>query len=317
MSAGQDVEQPPYRMILDGIRRGEVIPFLGSGASLPSALGEQTWRKDTAWRFPRADELAESLAGQANYPSGVPGELSLVAQYFDRVSGRVPLTRYLHDIFVCDHLSTKLHAFLAERMTHGIVITTNYDNLLERAFGDKPFDLVVHAIDVKPDDRVLLLRHGDEHPEPVSPAKLPVDGSERPLIYKMHGTVDARDPHLDQFLITEDDYVDFLTRMTRKKVLPAPVTQALMHSNVLFLGYGLRDWNVRVVLNGITSQYHSDTRTKHGFVSWAVQYQVNVVERANWDQRGVRVFEMSIADFVDQLEREEERMAGEGRDGEE
>jgi hypothetical protein len=260
--------------------------------------------------------LAGALAGRANYPNDAPVELALVAQYFNGINGRVPLTQYLHDIFVCAHESTRLHSFLANHMNTGIIITTNYDNLMERAFGNRPYDLVVHAIDVDRDDRVLFLGHGAERPELVAPALLKADGENRPLIYKMHGTADIRDPLPDQFLITEDDYVDFLTRMTRKKVLPAPVLEGLMHSNVLFLGYGLSDWNVRVVLNGITSQYHNKVRTNRGYVSWAIQRHVNAVERANWTDRGVRVFAMSVEEFVDALEMVEQQLANPGgRDG--
>ena len=292
-----DVE-PPYELILDGLERGKVIPFLGAGASLPSLMGDGPWDVDTAQRFPLALELAEALAGRTNYPRDAPRELALVAQYFSGLNGREPLTEYLHQIFVRQHSSTSLHAFLAERMRTGIIITTNYDNLVERAFGDRPFDLVVHAID---QDKVLLLRHGEAEPVYVTPAKLDVDGSERPLVYKMHGTADERDPLPDQFLITEDDYVDFLTRMTRQKVLPAPVLKALMRSNVLFLGYGLGDWNVRVILNTVARQYNNDLRTKQGYKSWAIQYQVNAVEAANWQDRGVRLFVMGLDRFVESL----------------
>jgi hypothetical protein len=261
-------------------------------------MGEGPWDVDTAQRFPLALELAEALAGRTNYPRDAPRELALVAQYFSGLNGREPLTEYLHQIFVRQHSSTSLHAFLAERMRTGIIITTNYDNLVERAFVDRPFDLVVHAID---QDKVLLLRHGEAEPVYVTPAKLDVDGSERPLVYKMHGTADERDPLPDQFLITEDDYVDFLTRMTRQKVLPAPVLKALMRSNVLFLGYGLGDWNVRVILNTVARQYNNDLRTKQGYKSWAIQYQVNAVEAANWQDRGVRLFVMGLDRFVESL----------------
>ena len=289
------VMEPPYRAILDGLAQGKVIPFLGAGASLPAQMDSE-WQIDL--RFPLARELAGALAGKTSYPAEAPLELALVAQYYAGMIGRQPLTDYLHDIFVREHASTSLHAFLASRMERGILITTNYDSLVERAFGDRPFDLVVHAID---QDKVMLLRHGTDQPEYVTPHKLDVDGTERPLVYKMHGTADPRDPLPDQFLITEDDYVDFLTRMTRQKVLPAPVLKALMRSNVLFLGYGLGDWNVRVILNTVARQYNNDLRTKQGYKSWAIQYQVNAVEAANWQDRGVRLFVMGLDRFVDNL----------------
>lgn len=297
MTEQGDVE-PPYQLILDGLEKGKVIPFLGAGASLPALLDDTLWKVDTAQRFPLALELAEALAGYTNYPQDAPRELALVAQYFSGLNGREPLTEYLHRIFVREHLSTSLHSFLADHMRTGIIITTNYDNLVERAFGDRPFDLVVHAID---EDKVLLLRHGANNPEYVTPAKLDADGMQHPLVYKMHGTADVRDPLPDQFLITEDDYVDFLTRMMRQKVLPAPVLTALMRSNVLFLGYGLGDWNVRVILNTVARQFNNEMRKKQKLKSWAIQHQVNAVEAINWQERGVHLFVMALDRFVDQM----------------
>ena len=287
--------EPPYRAILDGLAQGNVIPFLGAGASLPAVIDPE-WQIDL--RFPLARELAGALAGKTSYPEEAPLELALVAQYYAGMIGRQPLTDYLHDIFVREHQSTSLHRFLADRMDKGIIITTNYDNLVERSFGDRPFDLVVHAIDK---DKVLLLRHGAAEPVYVAPGSLDADGSEHPLVYKMHGTADERDPLPDQFLITEDDYVDFLTRMTRQKVLPAPVLKALMRSNVLFLGYGLGDWNVRVILNTVARQYNNPIRARQGWKSWAIQHSVNAVEMANWRERGVTLFVMALEQFVQRL----------------
>ncbi len=175
---------PPFREIYDGLRTGTVIPFLGSGASLPGSLN--AWTRDVADRYPKAEELAEALATQASYPDGAPYDLALVAQYFDGMNGRVSLTRFLHDIFGAEHPCHGLHRFIARTMSHGVIVTTNYDDLLERAFADKPYDLVVHGVDAdsRSLDRVLLYRAGSSEPQEFAPLRLPVTGEERPLIYK-------------------------------------------------------------------------------------------------------------------------------------
>jgi hypothetical protein len=67
----------------------------------------------------------------------------------------------------------------------------------------------------------------------------------------MHGNADATDQERDSYVITEDDYVEFLSRMASQTALPATFAEPFRKSHFLFLGYGLRDWNLRVVLHKI------------------------------------------------------------------
>jgi hypothetical protein len=293
---------PPFPEIYQGLRAGTVVPFLGSGASLPATLGR--WKVDGPDRFPMADELAQALAHQVSYPEEAPMELSLVAQYFDGTNGRQSLKSFLRQVFDHPLPCAPLHHLLARTMSHGVLITTNYDDLLERAFADRAYDLVVHSVDAdsRALDRVLLRRAGSDDVAEYTPKTLPVDGSQRPLIYKMHGSVDRSMGGRDRFLITEDDYVDFLTRMTRDRAVPAQVMAVLRQCRMLFLGYGLRDWNLRVVLNSLSRK--RDARQPGGALprSWAIQYDVSAVDRNAWQDRNVLLYQMSLQEFVDRLE---------------
>lgn len=291
-------EQPPFRDIFDSFSHGEVIPFLGSGASLPDTMDDQ-WEDR---RFPKADELAVALARQSSYPDDAPIDLAQIAQYYGAVSGRERLTNFLHDIFVCKHEPTSLHRFLARTMRRGIIITTNYDQLVEQAFSERPHDIVVHAVNANLKERVWLKRWEDKKPTLVAPRTFAIGGEDRPLIYKMHGTADPRDDVTDEYLITEDDYVDFLSRMSRQTALPSPVVEALMKSTILFLGYGLRDWNLRVVLNGVSRQVSARQPRNKRVLGWAIQHQVSRVEQRAWADRGVNVWQLPISDFIARLE---------------
>src|SRR5262249_3340802 len=69
----------------------------------------------------------------------------------------------------------------------------------------------------------------------------------RPILFKMHGSVDKVNAGNDSYLITEEDYVDFLGRAGGS--YSPPYVNALMEGkDFLFLGYSLEDWNVRVIL---------------------------------------------------------------------
>ena len=66
-----------------------------------------------------------------------------MAQYFEAALGAGPLRERLRDIFSHRQPPTPLHQFLASMPAPLLVVTTNYDDLLERAFqaAGKPYDV--------------------------------------------------------------------------------------------------------------------------------------------------------------------------------
>lgn len=286
---------PPYRLIYDTLNDGRVIPFLGAGASLtprdPAAAG--------AVHLPTGNELANYLAKKSEFPSGESIDLAKVAQYYSLIGGRAPLHRDLHNIFDRDFPLAPLHTFLAGIDRPLLIITTNYDDLIERAFArrGRAFDVVVHTTDPDLGDRILWLEHGAPAPREISPNKLDIDLASITVIYKMHGGIDRRAPGRDQFVITEDDFVDFLVRMTKNKAIPAIFAEPFQTSHFLFLGYSLRDWNLRVILNRI----QTDLRRPADITSWGIQYKPSLMERMFWQRRGVEVYDLALDDFVREL----------------
>jgi hypothetical protein len=58
--------------------------------------------------------------------------------------------------------------------------------------------------------------------------------------------------HPDSFVLTEDDYIDFLVSVNRDgNLLPLGVREALAGSSLLFIGYRLSDLNFRVLFRMI------------------------------------------------------------------
>src|SRR6266850_1745158 len=143
---------PPYPFILDKLNTGRVIPFLGAGASLGGRKSGESWKKGVRTFLPTAGELAGHLADTTRFPSGESRDLTKVAQYYSAVGGRQALNEELHNIFNCDYQITSLHTFLAGVPAPLLIVTTNYDDLIERALdeknrelGDKarPYDVVI------------------------------------------------------------------------------------------------------------------------------------------------------------------------------
>lgn len=297
---------PPYPFILGKLKNSKVIPFLGAGASLGGRQPGATWTSGAGNFLPTAGELAGHLADTTQFPAGETQDLTKVAQYYSVVGGREALNEELHNIFNCDYQPGPLHTFLADVPAPLLIVTTNYDDLIERALDQRnsqlgnaarPYDVVIHTTEVTSGDRLLWWPYGATEPREVNPNKLDLELEERTVIYKMHGAVDRREPSRDQYVITEDDYIDFLARMTKNKAIPAIFAEAFQTRHFLFLGYGLNDWNLRVVLNRI----ERDLRRPKGIKSWAIQYKPKPIEARFWQERGVEVYDQLLDEFVKRI----------------
>ena len=124
-------------------------------------------------------------------------------------------------------------------------------------------------------------------------ADLPLD--ERTVILKIHGQVDRR-PERDweSFVVSEDDYIDYLAQTDIANVVPVTLAARLRRSHYLFLGYALHEWNLRVFLHRI---WRDDVRYR----SWAVQPTPSPLEREFWRQQGVSIFDVSLDEYGERL----------------
>ena len=326
--------EPPYGAIARALKKGRVVPFLGAGVSRSAPLVTQA-EPDAAQPptpprgLPSGAELSRYLAELANFPADAAADLddlAKVASYFVETSGRRSLREILHERFNQDYTPHKIHHYLASIEKPLLIVTTNYDDLTERAFkaANRPFDLVVHPTDrADMAGAVLWWKHGETEPIAEAPNVLPMTERLRSttVIYKMHGTVvrswyrgeaapdldeDEDQPYRnDSYVITEEDYIDFLHRMTIQAAIPTQFMAYFSMRQFLFLGYGLRDWNLRVVLknlNAVLKIQEANNRTDDADEpSWAIQYRPSRLEKKLWERRGVDIYNMDIDHFVERL----------------
>jgi SIR2-like domain len=285
---------PPFGTILDEIRAGMVIPFLGAGASrVGMTPGDPTY-------LPSGRDLAELLASDSQFPSADlrdRSDLAKVSSYYVDGSNRGALRRKLRRVFVNQaYQYNELHRLIAELATRLFVVTTNYDTLLEQAFRDhnKPYDLVVYPADSDEyANAVLWWPHGATEPEKVKPNQFEVENlGDTNVIYKIHGSVRFDGDKWDSFVITEEDYVKFLARM--RHAVPSSIRKYFAERAFLFLGYGLNDWNMRVLLKEVSVP---------GITSWAILKGPTPFERKLWERRAVDIFDLSLEEFVAEMRR--------------
>jgi hypothetical protein len=290
--------QPPYDLIGDRLRCGMVIPFLGAGASLLRDPASKKWGSPASDFLPKAGELAQHLERLSGYPSNAPPELTRVAQYFEGVAGRQGLDDELRRVFGKTYRPGPLHVYLADSPSR-VLVTTNYDWLLEKAFEDKRRSY--HHVVYRNGEATLFYRKYDGDtgqlgtPEPVIPNELVIPKDGVPIIYKMHGSADLNAPERDSYLITEEDYVQFLSRMVANTAIPALFAEPFKTSHMLFLGYGLQDWNLRVILHKIWQEWPSRR------AAWAIQHKALPLEKEFWSRRQLTIYEKTIDELLQHL----------------
>ena len=327
--------EPPYGEIWDLIESGEVIPFLGAGASLcgrPSDDAGQPvpWKGADEAFLPNGAELGSWLAEKCSFPDPAEiSDLAKIASYYEVQARRRLLVRRLREVFAKDYAPGMIHQFLAGCSRPLLIATTNYDNLIEKAFDaqERPYHLVAYPEREEFAGSVLWWKPGVTEPEPHKPSELPLSLTDTTIIYKMHGTVSRRKVW-NSFVITEEDYVRFLARMTDKVAIPSRFMWKFKNSAFLFLGYGLRDWNLRVMLESLNAacgydpappdlrtpqerqldgvdpfdDYIGEYSPKDSQLpAWAIQYQPSELERTLWRSRNVGIFDMPLEDFVRRL----------------
>ncbi len=321
-----------FDAVVKAICDRRVIPFLGAGASVCERPPGVQWTPTESRILPNAKELTGHLASRFNYPKKELKELARVSQYAAITEGLGPLYEELQQIFNKDYQPTSLHHFLAalpaffrekkiptsknQLRQRIVIVTTNYDDLLERAFDEagEPYHKLVYMADAAryanneagpgsflhwtPDGELSSIEKPNEYVG-IEDYKGQQKIEQHPaVIVKIHGAVERDTPRnlYDQsasYVITEDHYIDYLTRTTDiATLLPQSTVAALRNSHFLFLGYSLRDWNLRVIWRRIWRDQQLN------YKSWAVQVEPGILDELYWAKQDVDIFNMELADYV-------------------
>lgn len=309
---GPRPDEEHYALVAELLTDGDLVTFLGPDAN--SCDREGRWREPKAQCLPDADELAAWLAEEFNVESDTP-HLAEVSQYvaLDR-PGKLykALTQTLT---VRPYVEpTSVHQFLAglpsqlrgrAEQPYQLIVTSNYDNALEKAFDEvpEPYDLAVymntgndrgHFVHVPHDGDPIPIRDGNKY----GGFQIDQFGElSRSVIVKIHGAVDRTDPSYPwaaNYVVTEDDYIRYLSSHQVESVVPSQILAKLRTSNGLFLGYTMRDWNLRVFFHRIFGQRQENT-------SWAIQQAPVPMDKTFWWRVGVELFVMPLKNYVSQL----------------
>jgi len=221
-------------LVANRILEGKLILFLGAAVNCPSP---KEFKSVYSEGPPMGHQLAEMLSDDIKYSEKFPDEkypaLSKLAQYYEYKADRQELVNFLQEKIGNKKPSPLLFA-LAD-MPFKQIITTNYDTLFEEAMKCKKIAKTPLVGIYTPERSVVTT---DFKEEEITEAT--------PFLYKMHGDLNIS----DSIVISDEDYIDFILRMNDKEdynPIPHSFTRAFGKKTILFIGYGLLDYNLRAL----------------------------------------------------------------------
>jgi hypothetical protein len=284
-----------------------VIPFLGAGASYAGRAEGADWKRDG--HAPSGDELRDWLVEQYLYPEDEKNQtLVRVAQFVRIEAGSDDLYRDLRSRFTQVDRPNVVHEYLAQEAARAraeqrpnpwpLIVTTNYDDLVETAFDacHVPYDVVTYVAKAdEPGTFRMRTRNGRLKHIARRDRFAP---NERSVILKLHGSVARRDEASDSYVITEDNYIAYMADDVLEQ-LPTSILRLLRNAHFLFLGYALEDWNVRVILFRLWKGRPRDAR------SVAIQKDPSPVDTEFWADHKVRIVDLPLEQWVQAMQQED------------
>lgn len=206
--------------LLNQVREGRVVLFLGAGASRDSASPDGR-------RCPSTVELGNLLSDKFLGGSLRDGQLSQIADYAISERDLGAVQSFIRDTFK-SLLPTEAHKLLPKFIWHGLA-TTNYDLLIESAYAD--------------------VRGRLQEPRPMIEDRDRVDENLRDfqnvLLLKLHGCITRISNEACPLILTPDQYLEH--RKGRSRLFNTLKEWGAEHP-LVFLGHSVQDSDIRAVL---------------------------------------------------------------------
>lgn len=220
-------------VIADAVSHEHCILFLGAGVHAPPPESGR-FEYPAEQRPPIGASLSRMLAAgcklSERFPKEDPSNLQRVALFYEISRGRKQLVDAVTEAVQTGKRPSPMLRALAE-LGFPLVITTNYDKLFESALTAEGRQL--HPVIYNPNPQETK----DDYPDPTP---------ENPVVFKIHGDIANR----DSLVITDEDYINFVLRMSDKGQLdpvPLGLKYHLTRWTTLFVGYSLLDYNLRLL----------------------------------------------------------------------
>jgi hypothetical protein len=158
---------------------------------------------------------------------------------------------------------------LLARLPLPIYVTTSYHDFIERALLAEKKQPVTQICFWSGQPITVAPEHKEN--KDFTPT------AENPLVYHLYGL----ERYPTTMVLSEDDYLDFLVKVTQdtdveRPVIPVNLRSVLSVSSLIMLGYRLQDWDFRVLFRGIINPRQSASRGFSFIIQLDPDQQYNV-----------------------------------------
>lgn len=275
MANDQDLER-----IFGAIESKTCLAFLGAGASMAYQVG-----KKQVPGLPSGSALAKLLAEQCGYSNGTVFDLPRIAEYFVYVKSgdRSKLESILQREIARVNQPRPIHTVLAQLNQLRIILTSNYDELLESELREYRRILTKHVYNPRNSKTAhfegkFFWQEGEV------------------VLHKMHGSIE--EPRT--MVITQSDYIRYLANLNdADRGMPEYFRKFMIPQHtLLFLGYSLEDWNFQVIWEGVLANYRNTgvQRDSYALVKNATDFQIKF-----WAKRNIEIIDYDLTEFAGAL----------------
>jgi hypothetical protein len=231
------------KQVANAVLTGNCILFLGAMVSAKSPK-HSPYRYEDSERPPSGATLATYLAGLCRYSDADKENLARISLYYEHSLGfgRDNLESEVRGQVAALHIRVSPVLRMLAALPFRMCITTNYDHLFETALRETEIERGLHK-------NPIVIIYDPDRTGPSERVSLDPDPA-RPVLFKLHGDIDKS----RSIVITEEDYITFIAKMATGEShhpIPTAIKARLAEWPILFIGYSLKDYNLRLLFKTI------------------------------------------------------------------
>lgn len=255
--------------LIEQIKLGNVILFLGAGASYGAV-------DDSGNKIPNGDELSKLLVNKFLGPDYSGQSLSYVSELAISESGLHEVQAYIAEII--NPINPCSYHYTIPSFKWKSIFTTNYDLIIEKVYSQATDSIQQLKAVYKNTSKKEIFTANNVLP-----------------YYKLHGCITDIYDDDAPLILTPDQFINHKSKRDR---LFNDFLESSYDYPILFVGFGMADYDIRDVINKLDSNISARTR------SYLVGPNIKDIDARMWEGKKITSIKLSFEDFLSQIDKE-------------